>query len=134
MAGSAFGCGRARGSIRRLHARAGTVTGQTAFVIGILTVADIFANAVESVTLFRIGTGHARQVANVAATEPVGAIIRNAFSGRSTRHAIVVFACARPGTLAVRAFVVRIGGVGNRSARTIGAAAFFGGGARFAKT
>lgn len=87
-----------------------------AFIVGVLAIADMFANAVEAVSLFGRGASHAGARANVAATKPVDAIVRQALFGRGTSNAIVELALAEARTSASPAFFFRIGIVEDRGA------------------
>jgi hypothetical protein len=110
----------------RTCARTVTRTTGCAFVIGIRSGGDISANAIRPAAFFRRGTRLARAHADIAATRSIDAIIGQTLRGGRATKSIVVLAHVFPVARAVRAIVVRVGIISNRSTDPVNTAAFFG--------
>jgi len=133
IVGDAIRRDRASTSIGHFLTRSRSITRQGAFIVGVGIVGNVSARAIASAAFFGGCARHAREVADVAATHAVGAIIRETLRCGRARSAIVeaTGAIARASS-SDAAFAVGIGFGGDVSARSIRAAAFFGGATRLA--
>ena len=131
IAGRTLGPRRARGPVGQQHlrliacARSITFAG-VAFVVRIEARIDRRTNAIVTGPFFGVRTRVTRTGANVAATKPVDAIIRETLRGRRTSRSVVVTTSAiTAASTRYTTFFVGIGLRGDVSTRSVDAATFF---------
>jgi len=115
----------------RARSRAGTFAG-IALVVRIGIYRNASAHPIATSAFFRRRTCLARAHANIPAAKTIHAIVRQTLRRRCARKTIVVLAHVFTVATAVRAIVIRIGIVFDRSANAVYAASLFGRAARHA--